>query len=59
MQAGGAGVGATAGVVAGGVRARQSQSAQNQAAANTQVQNNAALGQAYAACMQGRGYTVN
>jgi hypothetical protein len=55
----GAGVGATAGVVAGGVRARQAQAAQNQASANTQAQNNAALGQAYGACMKGRGYTVS
>lgn len=55
----GAGVGATAGVVAGGVRARQAQAAQNQAAANTQAQNNAAVSQAYGACMKGRGYTIN
>lgn len=55
----GAGVGATAGVVAGGVRARRARAEQNQAAANTQAQNDSALGQAWGACMKGRGYTVN
>lgn len=55
----GAAVGATAGVVAGGIRARQQQREQNAAAANVQNQNTAALGQAYGACMKGKGYTVN
>ncbi|MFC4527237.1 hypothetical protein ISN76_11070 [Dyella halodurans] len=55
----GAGVGAAAGVVAGGVRARQQRRADNAASANTQAQNSAAYGQAFGACMKGKGYTVN
>jgi hypothetical protein len=55
----GAGVGATAGVVAGGVRARHAKAAQNEASANVSAQNEASIGQAYGACMKGRGYTVN
>jgi hypothetical protein len=54
----GAGVGATAGVVAGGVRARQAKREQNAASEATQNQNAANLGQAYSACMKGKGYTV-
>lgn len=55
----GAAVGATAGVVAGGAQARQQRRDQNAAAANVQNQNSAALGQAYGACMKGKGYSVN
>jgi len=55
----GAGVGAAAGVVAGGVRARQQRRQQNEASAATQNQNAANLGQAYSACMKGKGYTVS
>jgi hypothetical protein len=55
----GAGVGATAGVVAGGVRAREQRRQQNAASAATQNQNSANLGQAYSACMKGKGYTVS
>ena len=54
----GAGVGATAGVVAGGMRAREQRRQQNAASAATQNQNAANLGQAYIACMKGKGYTV-
>lgn len=55
----GAGVGATAGVVAGGMRAREQRRQQNAASAATQNQNAANLGQAYSACMKGKGYTVS
>jgi hypothetical protein len=55
----GAGVGATAGVVAGGMRARQQRREQNAAASQVQSNNAANVGQAYAACMKGKGYTVN
>ena len=54
----GAGVGAAAGVVAGGARARHARRDQNEAAANAQAQNGASYNQAYASCMQGKGYTV-
>lgn len=66
----GAKKGAAVGVLAGGSRARRSQAAQqqqaqaNQAQAQAQAeqahaQANATYGQAYGACMEGRGYTVN
>ncbi|RAO76126.1 glycine zipper domain-containing protein [Dyella jiangningensis] len=55
----GAKVGATAGVVAGGMRARQQRREQNAAAAQVQSNNATNVGQAYSACMQGKGYTVN
>ena len=54
----GAGVGAAAGVVAGGARARQNQKAQNEQAKQQQQQALATYYKAYAACMEGRGYTV-
>lgn len=54
----GAAVGATAGAIAGGARSRRQHAAQAQAAqANTQATMNT-YWHAYAACMQGRGYTV-
>lgn len=54
----GAGIGAAAGVLAGGVRARRNQAAhaQQAQAAHTQAAGN--YYRAYAACMEGRGYTV-
>lgn len=55
----GAGVGAAAGVVAGGMRARQQRRDQNAAAAQVQSNNATNVGQAYSACMKGKGYTVN
>lgn len=54
----GAGIGATAGVLAGGARARHHQAAQAQQAQAAQQQHGSAYYQAYSACMQGRGYTV-
>lgn len=54
----GAAVGATAGAVAGGVRSRREHAAQAQ---NAQASTQAAMStywRSYAACMQGRGYTV-
>ncbi|MFL6593184.1 MAG: glycine zipper family protein [Luteimonas sp.] len=54
----GAGAGAAVGVVAGGRRSRQNQAAQAQ---NAQAANGQAIDtyyRSYAACMQGRGYTV-
>ncbi|WP_322028359.1 glycine zipper family protein [Paraburkholderia sp. J76] len=54
----GAAVGATAGTMAGGARARQDRRAQQ---ANAQQQQQGAIdtfNRAFAACMQGRGYTV-
>jgi hypothetical protein len=56
--AGDAGAGAAIGTVVGGAKARQNQKAQNQQA---QQQQQGALNtyyKAYAACMEGRGYTV-
>jgi hypothetical protein len=56
--AGDAGTGAAVGTVVGGVKARQGQKAQNQQA---QQQQQGALNtyyKAYAACMEGRGYSV-
>ena len=54
----GAGIGATAGVLAGGARARHHQAAHAQQAQAAQQQKTGAYYQAYSACMQGRGYTV-
>jgi hypothetical protein len=54
----GAAVGATAGTMVGGARARQNRRAQQ---ANAQAQTQGAMDtyyRAYAACMQGRGYTI-
>jgi hypothetical protein len=56
--AGDAGAGAAVGTVVGGAKARKNQQAQNQQA---QQQQQGALNtyyKAYAACMEGRGYTV-
>lgn len=54
----GAGVGAVVGTMAGGHRARQNQAAsQQQAVASQQSQINTYY-RAYAACLEGRGYTV-
>jgi hypothetical protein len=56
--AGDAGAGAAVGMAVGGVKARQNQKAQN---AQAQQQQQGALNtfyKAYAACMEGRGYTV-
>ena len=55
----GAAVGATAGVLAGGRKARQNQAAKTQQAQTTQTQSMDTYYRAYGACMQGRGYTVN
>ena len=54
----GAAVGATVGVIAGGAKARKNQEAQNQQAQQKQQQALNAYNKAYAACMEGRGYTV-
>lgn len=54
----GAGVGAAAGVLAGGARARHNQAAQAQQAQASQQQQAGTYYHAYGACMQGRGYTV-
>jgi hypothetical protein len=54
----GAGVGATVGVLAGGRRSRQNQAAQAQSAQASKAQAIDTYYRAYAACMQGRGYTV-
>jgi hypothetical protein len=54
----GAGKGAAVGVVVGGVKARRNQKAQQEAA---QAQKQGAIdtfNRAYAACMEGRGYTI-
>jgi len=50
----GAAIGAASGALIGGVRRRDQQAAAEQA----QAQTNAAFGRAYAACLEGRGYTV-
>jgi hypothetical protein len=55
----GAEVGAAAGVLAGGARARRNHAAQAQQAQSAQAQKLDYYYQAYGACMQGRGYTVN
>ncbi len=54
----GAGVGATAGVLVGGARSRRNQAAQAQQAQTSKTQAIDTYYRAYAACMQGRGYTV-
>lgn len=54
----GAGIGATAGVLAGGARARRNHAAQAQQAQAAQTQKTDSYYRAYAACMEGRGYTV-
>ena len=54
----GAAIGATAGTMAGGARARQNKRAQD---ANAQAQSQNAMttyNRAWAACMQGRGYSI-
>ncbi len=54
----GAAIGATAGTMAGGARARQNRRAQQ---ANAQAQSQGAMDtyyRAWAACMQGRGYSI-
>lgn len=54
----GAAIGATAGTMAGGMRARQNRRAQQ---ANAQAQTQGSMdtfNRAFAACMQGRGYTI-
>lgn len=56
--AGDAGAGAAVGAVVGGVKARQSQQAQNQQAQQQQQQALNKYYKAYAACMEGRGYSV-
>jgi len=57
----GAAIGATAGIIAGGARQRQKQSANQQATAQQQQATEAQqqnFQKAYAACFEGRGYTV-
>ena len=54
----GAGIGAAAGVLAGGARARRNHAAQAQQAQTAQAQATATYYRAYTACMEGRGYTV-
>ena len=55
----GAGVGAAAGVLAGGARSRRNNAAQAQQAQASEAQAIDTYYRAYGACMQGRGYTVN
>ena len=54
----GAAVGAAAGTMAGGHRARKNQAAQNQQAVQQQQETLNTYYRAYAACMEGRGYTI-
>jgi hypothetical protein len=56
--AGDAGAGAAVGTVVGGAKARQNQKAQNQQAQQQQQGSLNTYYKAYAACMEGRGYTV-
>jgi len=56
--AGDAGAGAAVGTVVGGAKARQNQKAQNQQAQQQQQQALNTYYKSYAACMEGRGYTV-
>ena len=56
--AGDAGAGAAVGTVVGGAKARRNQDAQNQQAQQQQQQARNTYYKAYAACMQGRGYSV-
>ena len=54
----GAAVGAAAGTMAGGARARKNQAAQNEQAKQQQQEALNTYYRAYAACMEGRGYTI-
>jgi len=54
----GAGIGAVVGTMAGGRQARVSQSAQNQQAVAAQQQALNTYHRAFAACLEGRGYTI-
>jgi hypothetical protein len=54
----GAAIGAVVGTMAGGHRARQNQEAQNQQAQAQHQQQINTFYRAYAACMEGRGYTI-
>jgi OmpA family protein len=54
----GAAVGAAAGTMAGGARARRNQAAQNEQAKAQQQETLNTYYRAYAACMEGRGYTI-
>jgi hypothetical protein len=56
--AGNAGAGAAVGTVVGGAKARKNQQAQNEQAQQQQQQTRSTYYKAYAACMEGRGYTV-
>jgi hypothetical protein len=54
----GAGVGAVVGTMAGGREARRNQAARNDQAQSYQQQSLNTYYRAYAACMEGRGYTI-
>jgi outer membrane protein with glycine zipper len=54
----GAAIGAVAGTMAGGHRARQNQQAQQASAQNQKQGAIDTFNRAYAACMEGRGYTI-
>jgi hypothetical protein len=54
----GAAIGAVVGTMGGGRQARQNRAAQQQAAASGQQQQIQTFYRAYAACMEGRGYTI-
>lgn len=54
----GAAIGAVAGTMAGGRQARQNQAAKNQQAQSQQQQTINTYYRAFAACMEGRGYTI-
>jgi len=54
----GAAIGAVAGTMAGGHRARRNASARDQAAANQKQDQINTYYRAYAACLEGRGYTI-
>jgi hypothetical protein len=54
----GAGVGAVAGTMVGGHRARQNQATRNESAQQGQAQQVDTYNRAYAACLSGRGYTI-
>jgi len=54
----GARTGAAVGVVAGGIKARKNQEAQKQAAESDKQGALNTFNRAYAACMEGRGYTI-
>jgi hypothetical protein len=56
--AGDAGAGAAVGMAVGGAKARQNQKAENEQAKQQQQQAMNTYNKAYAACMEGRGYTV-